>query len=53
MPLPQLAALARALYARHADAYWHKWTAAEAAALFAGAGLIVEFWSLESRAGTF
>jgi hypothetical protein len=53
VPLRQVANLARAWYGSHADPDWHKWSVDEAQSIFAGAGLISEFWNLRAKAGRF
>jgi len=53
VPLPQVAALARAWYGTHADPDWHKWTAEEAQAIFHQVGLKGEFWTLREKKGKF
>jgi hypothetical protein len=53
VPLQQVAALARKWYGSHADPHWHKWTITEAQKIFAGAGLVSEFWNLGGQEGRF
>ncbi|HEY2017756.1 MAG TPA: organomercurial lyase [Bryobacteraceae bacterium] len=53
VPLQQVARLARLWYGRHGDRDWHKWSVAEAQAIFRQAGLCSEFWDLGAKAGKF
>jgi len=53
VPLAQVARLARRWYGSHADPDWHKWSMAEAQAIFREAGLDSDFWSLGAAAGRF
>jgi Alkylmercury lyase len=53
VPLPQVAHLAREWYGTHAHADWHKWTVAEAQAIFHRVGLRSDFWNLGAKSGEF
>ena len=53
VPLHQVARLATLWYGSHANPDWHKWTIAEAQAIFQNAGLTSPFWSLENKDGRF
>jgi Alkylmercury lyase len=53
VPLRQVAQLATLWYGSHANPDWHKWTIAEAQAIFQTAGLTSPFWNLESGEGNF
>ncbi len=44
--LPDVLALGRIWYGRHADEDWRKWTVAEAQQIFHDAGLTAPFWEL-------
>lgn len=47
VPAAQIWELGREWYARHADPDWHKWTGAQAAAIFEHVGLTGPFWRFE------
>lgn len=51
--IEQVARLAKLWYGTHADPNWHKWTIAEAQAIFQSVGLVSEFWSLGPQDGGF
>ena len=53
VPLHQVARLAQIWYGTHADPTWHKWTVAEAQAIFHQAGLHSQFWDLGATSGKF
>jgi hypothetical protein len=53
VPLHQVARLATLWYGSHAQPDWHKWSVAEAQAIFHRAGLQSDFWNLEPREGKF
>lgn len=53
VPIEQAVALGRAWYGHHLDADWHKWTVAEARAIFASVGLTDDIWRLPDREGAF
>ena len=53
VPLHQVAELAAVWYGQHAEPDWHKWSVAEAQAIFQRVGLRSDFWNLEPRAGKF
>jgi Alkylmercury lyase len=53
VPIAEVHALARAWYGDHLSPAWRKHTVAEARAIFAGAGLAGEFWSLPDEDGRF
>jgi hypothetical protein len=53
VPLAQVADLARRWYGRHADPDWHKWSIAEAQAVFHATGLTSPFWDLGAEQGGF
>ena len=52
-PLRQVADLAQVWYGRHADKDWRKWSVDEAQAIFYGAGLTADYWTLASSTGKF
>lgn len=51
--LEATADLARRWYGRHADPDWHKWSVAEAQAIFDAAGFVGPFWDLSAKSGHF
>lgn len=53
VPLAQAAALAREWYGSHASEGWHKWSKAEAQAIFRRSGLTSAFWDLGPAVGGF
>jgi len=53
VPLAQVADLARVWYGRHADKEWRKWNGDQAQAIFHGAGLTDDFWTLTTGSGKF
>ena len=53
LSLPALQTLARLWYGRHLATDWVKWTPAEAAEIFAAAGLVGDFWSINPTALRF
>jgi hypothetical protein len=53
VPLAQVADLARVWYGRHAEREWRKWTGAQAQAIFHGAGLTEDYWTLSAGGERF
>lgn len=53
VPLRQVGHLAQLWYGSHADLTWHKWTVAEAQAIFRQVGLQSQFWNLGAKSGKF
>lgn len=51
--ITQVARLAKLWYGTYADPNWHKWTIAEAQAIFRSVGLVSDFWSLGAEDGSF
>jgi hypothetical protein len=53
VPLHQVAQFAQVWYGTHADANWHRWTVAEAQAIFGRSGLVSPFWDLGQQEGRY
>ncbi len=53
VPLHRVAQFARAWYGTHANKNWHKWTIAEAQAIFEQSGLVSPFWDLGQQEGRY
>ncbi|WP_165614401.1 organomercurial lyase [Paraburkholderia ginsengiterrae] len=53
MPITQLADLARRWYSHHADSDWEKWTPVQAMEIFRSAGLVGDFWKLDTSVGRY
>jgi hypothetical protein len=53
VPLQQVAQFAKTWYGTHADPNWHKWTVAEAQAIFEQSGFVSPFWDLGQNKGRY
>ncbi len=53
VPLHQVAQFAQVWYGTHADTNWHKWTIAEAQAIFERSGFVSPFWDLGQKEGRY
>ena len=53
MPLHHVAQFARLWYGTHANENWHKWTMAEAQAIFKRSGFVSPFWDLSKKEGRY
>ena len=53
VPLHKVAQFAQVWYGTHAAANWHKWTMAEAQAIFKQFGFVSQFWNLGQKEGRY
>lgn len=53
IPLHNVAQFARRWYGTHANENWHKWTIAEARAIFQQSGFVSPFWDLGQTEGRY